>query len=146
MSEIMHDPGIGHEIELVFRVSGLQDSASSDLGRLAACADRLKGLAEYILAEEFGQAPMLVSVALGLVAGRRPRKSARRASPGFGPTKKDLVLELLSQDGGATMTELQTATGWRRNTVSAQLTYLSKLGHNIQRDSLHGDLRYSLQT
>jgi len=145
MSEIKPDPGTGHDIELVFRVSGVLNQANSDLRRLASCAERLKELAENILTEEFGRSPVFISAALGLVSGRPPRKSARRASPGSGPTKKDLVLQLLKQDGGATMTDLQTATGWRRNTVSAQLTYLSKLGHNIQRDSLNGDLRYQLQ-
>jgi hypothetical protein len=55
------------------------------------------------------------------------------------------ILELLSQEGGATMADLQTAPGWRPNTISAQLTYLSKLGHNIRRDRLSGELRYSLQ-
>ena len=145
MSEIKHDLGVGHDIELVFRISGALDSASSDLCRLAACAERLKGLAEEVLTEEFGRAPSLVSAALGLASGRPPRKSAKRASPGTGPTKKDRILELLNQDGGVTMADLQTATGWRPNTISAQLTYLSKLGHNISRDRHSGELRYSLK-
>jgi hypothetical protein len=48
-------------------------------------------------------------------------------------TKSALVLDLLEREGGATLAELMTATGWLPHTTRAALTGLRKKGHAITR-------------
>lgn len=47
------------------------------------------------------------------------------------PTKRALVLNLLSRQQGATLAELIDATGWLPHTTRAALTGLRKKGHNL---------------
>jgi len=47
------------------------------------------------------------------------------------PSKKALVLNLLSRQQGATLAELIDATGWLPHTTRAALTGLRKKGHNL---------------
>lgn len=49
------------------------------------------------------------------------------------PTKKALVLNLLSRQQGATLAELIDATGWLPHTIRASLTGLRKKGHNLSK-------------
>jgi hypothetical protein len=144
MSDILPGGGVSHDIELVIKVRGGSDASHGDLTQLAACADNIKKMVEAILAAEFGQPPVLVSTVIRLTAGKRPRKSTCPPSLGSGPTKKDLILDLLRKTEGATLPDLQAATGWRQNTVSGQLTYLSKLGYDIARVRVGPELRYRL--
>ncbi|WP_294390543.1 DUF3489 domain-containing protein [uncultured Sphingomonas sp.] len=60
------------------------------------------------------------------------------ASPAPAPAparviKSALVLELLQREGGASMAELTSATGWLPHTMRAALTGLRKKGHEVAR-------------
>ena len=48
-------------------------------------------------------------------------------------TKKDAVLKLLNRSQGATIEQLQKATGWQSHSVRAALTGLRKKEYDIQR-------------
>jgi hypothetical protein len=57
-------------------------------------------------------------------------------------TKVAGVVALLERDGGATLAELVTATGWLPHTTRAALTGLRKKGHAIVRTSRSGTSSY----
>jgi DNA-binding IclR family transcriptional regulator len=59
-------------------------------------------------------------------------------------TKQSLVLELLHQDGGASLVAIVAATGWLPHTARAALTGLRKQGHTIARDKVAGETRYAI--
>jgi hypothetical protein len=66
-------------------------------------------------------------------------------APGAKPphaTKVAGVVALLERDGGATLAELVTATGWLPHTTRAALTGLRKKGHAIVRTSRGGTSSY----
>ena len=50
-----------------------------------------------------------------------------------GPTKQALIIGLLQQDGGATLDDLATATGWLPHTTRAALTRLRQAGHALDK-------------
>jgi hypothetical protein len=45
------------------------------------------------------------------------------------PTKSDTILKLLQRPKGASLAQLQKATGWQQHSVRAALTGLRKKGH-----------------
>ena len=49
-------------------------------------------------------------------------------------TKIAAVIRLLRRSSGATIAQLQKATGWKPHSVRAALTGLRKKGHDVQRD------------
>ena len=49
-------------------------------------------------------------------------------------TKTDAVLKLLERQQGATVAQLQKATGWQPHSVRAALTRLRKKDHDIRRE------------
>ena len=49
-------------------------------------------------------------------------------------TKTDAVLKLLERQQGATVAQLQKATGWQPHSVRAALTGLRKKDHGIRRE------------
>ena len=49
------------------------------------------------------------------------------------PTKIATILKLLCRPKGASIAELQKATGWKPHSVRAALTGLRKKGHKIER-------------
>ena len=49
------------------------------------------------------------------------------------PTKTATILKLLRRPKGASIAELQKATGWKPHSVRAALTGLRKKGHKIER-------------
>ncbi len=59
-----------------------------------------------------------------------------------GRTKQALLLELISREGGATLVELTSATGWLPHTARAAITGLRKRGHAVQRERVDGVSRY----
>jgi len=74
---------------------------------------------------------------------RMARQPALRAdAPGTEPaggaaaplqtTKRDLVLALLRQAGGASLADITQATGWLPHSTRAALTRLRKKGHAIE--------------
>ena len=48
--------------------------------------------------------------------------------------KNDTILKLLWRPNGATIAQLQKATGWKPHSIRAALTGLRKKGHDVQRD------------
>ena len=49
------------------------------------------------------------------------------------PTKTATILKFLRRPKGASIAELQKATGWKAHSVRAALTGLRKKGHDVQR-------------
>ena len=49
-------------------------------------------------------------------------------------TKTDAVIRLLRRSSGATIAQIQKATGWQSHSVRAALTGLRKKGNDVQRD------------
>ena len=49
-------------------------------------------------------------------------------------TKTDAVLKLLGRQQGATVAQLQKATGWQPHSVRAALTGLRQKDHGIRRE------------
>ena len=49
------------------------------------------------------------------------------------PTKIDTILKRLHRSNGASIADLQKATGWQPHSVRAALTGLRKKGHDIER-------------
>ena len=59
-------------------------------------------------------------------------------------TKQALVRQMLSRDGGASLQELATATGWQPHSTRAALTGLRKSGLVIEKVKADGVSRYRL--
>jgi DNA-binding MarR family transcriptional regulator len=57
-------------------------------------------------------------------------------------TKQALLLELIGKEGGASLEELTSATGWLPHTARAAITGLRKRGHDVQRERVEGVSRY----
>ncbi len=51
------------------------------------------------------------------------------------PTKIETILKLLRRPNGASIAQLQKATGWKPHSVRAALTGLRKKGHDVQREN-----------
>jgi hypothetical protein len=49
-------------------------------------------------------------------------------------TKRDTVVKLLRRPKGASVADLQKATGWQPHSIRAALTGLRKRGHEIARE------------
>jgi len=49
------------------------------------------------------------------------------------PTKIETIFKLLRRPNGASITQLQKATGWKPHSVRAALTGLRKKGHEVTR-------------
>ena len=49
-------------------------------------------------------------------------------------TKAGAILDLLKRAKGASIADLQKATGWKPHSVRAALTGLRKKGHDVQRE------------
>ena len=85
-------------------------------------------------------------------ATKRPRKMARdpEAVPPS-PTeprvnKSELVIGLLQRTGGATLDEMDGATGWLPHTTRAALTGLKKKGHQVTSEKTDGVRRYRIES
>ena len=137
-------PEINCRIELVYsveqRIEVAGPRSSIPIGdRLA----RIQGMIELAIAHEFRDDPVLVSADVRFRhSGSSSNPRRLRGSPSS--SKKDIILKLLESKDGATTKGLQEATGWKPNTISAQLDYLSKTGHSIKRSKEDGVLRYRL--
>ncbi len=59
-------------------------------------------------------------------ARKAERKGARR-------TKASIILDLMKRPKGATVADLQKATGWQEHSVRAALTGLRKKGNEVVR-------------
>ena len=83
------------------------------------------------------------------LAGKAKGKQAtlKEALAGIKPgTKRALLVELLSQPGGAAIADLQKTTGWLPHTVRAALTGLRKKGFAVDRErNESGQTVYSIR-
>ncbi len=59
-------------------------------------------------------------------------------------TKQALLLELIGREGGATLEELTSVTGWLPHTTRAAITGLRKRGHDVQCQRVDGVSRYTV--
>ena len=57
-------------------------------------------------------------------------------------TKQASLLELIGREGGATLEELTSVTGWLPHTTRAAITGLRKRGHDVQCKRVDGVSRY----
>lgn len=64
---------------------------------------------------------------------KKPAASVKRQG-----SKQDIIIRLLQRPNGATIPDLQKATGWQPHSVRAALTGLRKKGHQIQRTKTNG--------
>ncbi len=60
------------------------------------------------------------------------------------PSKKQQVIDLMKREGGATLADIVSATGWLPYTSRAALTGLRKKGHAIVAGKMEGTTRYTL--
>ncbi len=61
------------------------------------------------------------------------------------PAKIETICKLLRRPNGASIAQLQKATGWKSHSIRAALTGLRKKGHNIERDKdTKGVTRYRI--
>ena len=58
--------------------------------------------------------------------------------------KRALLLELIRRQGGATLDEITSATGWLPHTARAAITGLRKRGQDVRRERTEGISRYIL--
>ena len=79
---------------------------------------------------------------------RKPREGGAEKKPPAGigldkgPTKQQLVTDLLLRDEGATLSDLIAATGWLPHTTRAALTGLKKKGYALSSDKVDGVRTY----
>lgn len=59
-----------------------------------------------------------------------------------GPSKQQLVANLLLRDEGATLSDMIAATGWLPHTTRAALTGLKKKGYAVSSDKVDGVRTY----
>jgi hypothetical protein len=59
-------------------------------------------------------------------------------------TKQALLFELIGREGGTTLEQLTSATGWLPHTVRAAITGLRKRGHDVQCQRADGVSRYTV--
>lgn len=61
-------------------------------------------------------------------------------------TKQSKIIELLERDQGASIVEMQKATGWLPHTTRAALTGIRKRGLTIEKSKVDGETRYKAVT
>lgn len=68
---------------------------------------------------------------------RKPGKRKNPVSKSTAPrrSKQDTIIGLLQKDDGATIADLQAATGWQPHSVRAALTGLRKKGYDLDRST-----------
>lgn len=59
-------------------------------------------------------------------------------------TKKEMVIDLLSDEGGASLSELSSLAGWQHHSTRSFLTGLKKKGHKIDSERVDGVRRYRI--
>lgn len=98
--------------------------------------------------EAIGVEPKPQDAAASAVSKPKAKRKPARRNPATGKkpaaasklpgNKQDRIIGLLRRPEGATIPDLQTATGWQPHSVRAALTGLRKNGHEIQRAKVGG--------
>lgn len=70
------------------------------------------------------------------------KTTAATAAPTKLISKRDQLAAMLVRDQGATIAQMQEATGWLPHTVRAALTGLKKLGYGIDSEKVDGVRTY----
>ena len=84
-----------------------------------------------------GRTPAAAAAGSAAVARRPTGKTSITSPQHTGQTpKRDQLAALLVRDEGATIAQMQEATGWLPHTVRAALTGLKKLGYTIDSDKI----------
>ena len=65
-------------------------------------------------------------------------------TPPKAPSKTSIILRMLQQDDGTTLTEMVEVTGWLPHTTRAALTGIRKKGHEVTRIRSEGETRYAI--
>jgi hypothetical protein len=60
-------------------------------------------------------------------------------------TKQSMLIDLLKREGGASLDEIVSATGWLPHSSRAALTGLRKKGHEIAKERIDGTTRYQIK-
>ena len=77
------------------------------------------------------------------MAKDKKAKSAS-ATPAKAPSKNDAVISLLKREGGASLAEITTATGWQPHSARAVLTGFRKKGYSLEKAKTDGMTRWSI--
>lgn len=72
------------------------------------------------------------------------KAKAAPAASAKAPSKNDSVIALLMRDGGASLSEMTTATGWQPHSARAVLTGIRKKGYSIDKAKTDGVTRWSI--
>lgn len=132
-------------VKIVFRFRTRLTRASGNYRRsINEAAENIQALVEKAISTMLGNALEVVSVDLQFRNNQRSVSGGSKTPLAALGTKKSAILELLGRDGGVTNKALREATGWKSNTVSAQLDYLSKTGFAIDRIRKDGLVHYRL--
>ena len=98
-----------------------------------------------------GRAVALAITAEGCAAiGVEPGPGGGNGGLGEGPsvrlgTKQARLIELLTADGGATISALTSALGWQSHSVRAAITGLRKRGYRVERQLEDGPSFYRIE-
>ena len=66
------------------------------------------------------------------------------ATPAKAPSKNDAVISLLKREGGASLAEITTVTGWQPHSARAVLTGFRKKGYSLEKAKTDGMTRWSI--
>lgn len=72
------------------------------------------------------------------------KNSSKQTAPAKVASKNDAVIALLKRDGGATLDEITTTTGWLPHSARAVLTGFRKKGFVIEKAKTDGVTRWSI--
>jgi hypothetical protein len=72
------------------------------------------------------------------------KKTNSRPSPAKTKGKNEAVIAMLQRQGGASLAEITTATGWLPHSARAVLTGIRKKGFTIEKSNAEGVTRWSI--
>lgn len=85
-----------------------------------------------------GRVPAAAAASIAVVRRSNGKRPIASPQPTRLASKRDQLAALLVRDEGATIAQMQEATGWQPHTVRAALTGLKNLGHAIDSDKVDG--------
>jgi hypothetical protein len=116
--------------------------------KLAAEAQTADSAATYREGGELRFAAVITDAGKRAIGATDPDSAPQQLAPAFAPkpirtdSKQAKVLELLRREKGASVAELQEATGWLPHTTRAALTGIRKRGTELVKSKVDGITRY----